>query len=103
MAEMLDDAIDVIEDDRFSAAERALSGAGKSLPNISIAAPRDPRKERKASSVSLPIYVWSELRKRSGMEEEPYNIMILKGLKEIGFNIDEDDLIDPRKLRHMKG
>lgn len=99
MAEILDD---VMEDDRFSVAEQSLGKAAKKLPNISVEKPKAAHKERKASSVSLPAYVWSQLRKRAGMEEEPYNILIMKGLREIGFEIDDDDLIDPRKLRHQK-
>lgn len=99
MSEILDEAMD---DDRFAIAEKSLSKASKKLPNISVENVRPVEKERKASSVSLPGYVWSQLRRRAGIEEQPYNIFILKGLKEIGFEIDEDDLIDPRKLRHMK-
>lgn len=99
MAEILDD---IIDDDRFAVAEQTLDKAARKLPDISVEKTRPAHKERKASSVSLPAYVWSQLRQRAGVAEEPYNILILKGLREIGFEIDDDDLIDPRKLRHMK-
>lgn len=99
MAEMLDD---VMDDDRFAIAEQSLGKTAKKLPNISVDKPRAAHKERKASSVSLPVYVWSQLRKRAGADEEPSNVLIMKGLREIGFDIDDDDLIDPRKLRHQK-
>ncbi len=99
MVEVLDD---VMDDDRFAVAEQNLGKAAKNLPDISINEVREPKKERKASSVSLPGYVWSELRRRAGEEETPYNILIMKGLREIGFDIDDDDLIDPRKSRHQK-
>jgi hypothetical protein len=98
MSEILDD----ITDDRFAIAEQNLEKAAKKLPNISVDKPKALHKERKTSSVSLPSYVWSQLRLQAGMREEPYNTLILKGLKEIGFDIDDDDLIDPRKLRHLK-
>jgi len=99
MPEVLDD---IMEDDRFSVAEKSLGKVAKKLPDISINKPREAHKERKTSSVSLPAYVWSQLRRRAGMEETPYNILILQALQEFGFEIDDDDLIDPRKLRHQR-
>lgn len=103
MAEVLDDAEEYVADDRWENAKKLDMGeVSKSLPDISVAAPRDPKKERKGSAVSLPAYVWTMLRQKSGNDEEPVNVIIMRGLRELGFEIDDDDLIDPRKLRYMK-
>jgi hypothetical protein len=96
----LDDVI--VPDDRFAAAEKALEVAPKKLPSVSPPpAPKSPDRERKASSLSLPEYVWRQLKQRSYGDDEPQNIVVLKALKAYGFEIHEDDLVDPRKLRYQ--
>ena len=89
-------------EDRFAAAERVLEASPKKLPTISPPpAPKNPDRERKASSISLPEYVWKQLKHRAFTDDEPQNIVAMKALKAYGFDIQEDDLIDPRKLRHQ--
>lgn len=101
MAKALDDVAALKDDDRFSAVERKLSGGGRALPNISPVETRAPAKERRNKSMSLPLYVWDQLRDEAYRKREPQNAVILRGLKAIGLDVAEDDLIDPRKLRHQ--
>ena len=82
MAEVLDDAEEYVADDRWENAKKLDMGeVSKSLPDISVAAPRDPKKQRKGSAVSLPAYVWTMLRQKSGNDEEPVNVIIMRGLR----------------------
>lgn len=93
---------DVVVPDRFAMAEKALDNAPKKLPTISpLPEPKSPEKERRNSSISLPKYVWKLLRQRSATDDEPQNVIILRALKAYGFQIDEEDLTDPRKLRYQ--
>ena len=88
--------------DRFAAAEKALDSAVRKLPTIIPAAePKSPGKERRNSSISMPKYVWKHLKHRSAADDEPQNVIILRALKAYGFQIDEEDLTDPRKLRYQ--
>lgn len=99
MAKALDDVVALKQDDRFSAVEKRLSGGGRGLPNISPVETRDPVKERRNSSVSLPVYVWDLLRDEAYRAREPQNVVILRALKAIGLAVDEADLVDPRTVR----
>ena len=96
----LDDV--VVPEDRFAAAERVLEKSPKTLPTISPPpAPRNPDRERKASSISLPEYVWKLLKQRAYTDDEPQNVVVMKALQAYGLEIQDEDLIDPRKLRHQ--
>src|SRR5690606_16025945 len=96
----LDDV--AVPEDRFAAAERALDVAPKKLPSVSPPpAPKSPDRERKNSSLSLPEYVWKQLKQRAYTDDEPQNIVAMRALKAYGFEIHDDDLIDPRKLRYQ--
>lgn len=101
MTEILDDVDSEVIEDRFANAEKALENTGKNLPTISPADPQDPRKKRRNSSVSMPDYVWDLLRDEGYISREPQNVVIMRGLKAIGLLIDEEDLIDPRKVRYQ--
>ncbi len=90
---------EVVLPDRFSDAERAFEGADKKLPNISPQMPRHPDADRRSSSVSLPHYVWELIRDESYRSRDPQNVVILRGLKALGLEIREDDLVDLRKVR----
>lgn len=101
MSEVLDDIDTAGVSDRFAAAEEAFDRAPKKLPTISPAKQLDPNKARRNSSVSMPEYVWELLREEGFKSKEPQNIVIMRGLKAIGLAIDEEDLVDPRKLRYQ--
>ncbi len=56
--------------DRFVSVEKALEASPKKLPNISPPpAPKSPEKERIASSLSLPKYVWKLLKQQAYTDE----------------------------------
>jgi hypothetical protein len=90
---------EVIVPDRFADAERAFEDADKKLPNISPLQTRSPDADRRSSSVSLPHYVWELIRDESYVSRDPQNVVILRGLKALGLNIREEDLVDLRKVR----
>lgn len=106
MAKKLDDvAVDVSNDDRFdrfNAAEERLSKGKTALPSISPTAVPVAEKERRNSSVSMPRYVWKNLGDAAHADDVPQNIYVMKALKAYGIEIDEEDLIDPRKTRNSK-
>lgn len=96
----LDDVF--MPDDRFGAVEKALGAAPQKLPSVTPPpAPKSPDRERKTSSLSLPEYVWKLLKQHSYTDGEPQNIVVLKALKAYGFDIFDDDLVDPRKARYQ--
>ena len=99
MAKALDDVVPLKSDDRFAAVEKRLSGGGRGLPNISPVETPDPAKERRNSSVSLPVYVWDLLRDEAYRTRQPKNVVILRALKAMGLDIHDADLIDPRSVR----
>lgn len=88
--------------DRFSSLEEKLSrgSPATALPNISPAVKPAAHKKRRNSSVSMPQYVWDLLGDHAHQAREPQNIFIMKALKAAGLPIDEEDLIDPRKIRN---
>lgn len=106
MAKKLDDvAVNVSNDDRFerfNAAEERLSKGKTTLPSISPAMQPAVHKERRNSSVSMPVYVWDNLADAAHVAKEPQNIYVMKALKAFGLEIDEEDLIDPRKTRNNR-
>jgi len=90
-------------DDRFGSVESKLSKpSSMSLPNISPTVVPDPQKERRNSSLSMPVYVWDLLADAAHNSREPQNIFVMKALKMAGLPIDETDLVDPRKTRYSK-
>jgi len=91
-----------IPEDKFAAAEKALQSGSKKLPTISPKPEKDEALQRKAKSLSLPQYVWDLLRDAGYENNEPQNIVVLRGLKKLGFAIRDEDLIDPRKLRYQE-
>ena len=104
MAKILDDvATDYKEDSRFMDVEKKLSSKVSALPNISPKIIPHPKKERRNSSVSMPIYVWDLIADKAHAVREPQNIFIMKALKQYGIDIDESDLVDPRKVRYEAG
>lgn len=90
------------DDDRFGRVETKLSRPNIPLPNISPALTPDPQKERRNSSLSMPVYVWDLLADAAHNSREPQNIFVMKALKMAGLSIDEADLVDPRKTRYLK-
>ncbi|HNQ31897.1 MAG TPA: hypothetical protein PKJ68_05435 [Candidatus Woesebacteria bacterium] len=90
------------DDDRFGSVESKLSKPSISLPNISPAVVPDPQKERRNSSLSMPVYVWDLLADAAHNSREPQNIFVMKALKMAGLPIDVADLVDPRKTRYSK-
>lgn len=89
-------------DDRFSRAENVLNAKKTSLPSISPKAKPAAGSERRSSAVSLPDYVWELLRVEAFERREPGNVIIMRGLKALGLDIREEDLIDPRKTRNKE-
>lgn len=95
-------AVSTVNDDRFSAIEEKLNRSNVQLPTISPVERPDPLKERRNSSLSMPVYVWEFLADAAHKAREPQNIFVMKALKLAGLPIDEEDLIDPRKTRYSK-
>lgn len=85
--------------DRFSDAEKAFEKAEKKLPTISPGDERDPLRERKNGSLSLPIYVWDLIRDEAYTSRDPQNVVVLRALKALGLDILEDDIQDLRKAK----
>ncbi len=56
-------------------------------------------KVRKKSSLSMPEYVWDLLWEATRDNREPQGVIVMRGLKALGFDIDEADLVDARKTR----
>jgi hypothetical protein len=56
-------------------------------------------KARKKSSLSMPEYVWDLLWEATKENREPQGVIVMRGLKALGFDIDESDLVDARKTR----
>jgi hypothetical protein len=100
MAKKLDDvAVKVADDDRFDRFEERLSKGKTALPSISPARP-SRQIERRNSSLSMPVYVWDLLADAAHKEKDPQNIFVMKALKAAGLPIQDEDLIDPRKIRN---
>lgn len=91
-----------IADDRFNSIEEKLNRSNTQLPTISPAPIPNPLKERRISSLSMPVYVWDALADAAHNAREPQNIFVMKALKMAGLSIEEEDLIDPRKTRYSK-
>lgn len=85
--------------DRFADAEKAFEKAEKKLPTISPNEERDPSRERKNSSLSLPIYVWDLIRDEAYRSRDPQNVVVLRALKALGLDVLEDDIQDLRKAK----
>ncbi len=95
-------SVPTLQDDRFRAIEEKLNRSSTQLPTISPAERPDPLKERRNSSLSMPVYVWELLADAAHNAREPQNIFVMKALKKAGLPIDETDLIDPRKTRYSR-
>lgn len=95
-------SVPTMSDDRFSAIEEKLNRATTQLPTISPALIPNPLKERRNSSLSMPVYVWDALADAAHHAREPQNIFVMKALKMAGLPIEEEDLIDPRKTRYSR-
>ena len=100
MAKKLDDvAVAVVGDGRFDNVEERLSKGKTALPSISPA--RQTRQvERRNSSLSMPVYVWDLLADAAHNEKDPQNSFVRKAVKGGGLAIEDEDLIDPRKIRN---
>ncbi len=79
--------------------KRRLQGAANELPSLKPPEKPEIVKKRMKRSFSLPEYVWELLWEASKERREPQGVIILRGLKSMGFDIDEDDLRDARKPR----
>jgi hypothetical protein len=103
MAKKLDD-VSVSLDNRFerlSSVESKLTRGATDLPTISPGIRKAPEKNRRNSSVSMPLYVWDLLADAAHKAREPQNVFVMKALKAAGLPIDDEDLIDPRKIRYQ--
>jgi len=47
----------------------------------------------------MPEYVWDLLWDATKESREPQGVIVMRGLKALGFEIDEADLVDARKTR----
>lgn len=80
----------------------ALDEGAAQLPSMKPAAAVRPlavapkQVERANKSLSLPVYVWEALKKRSHETGDPQNVVVMKGLRALGIEIQETDLVDGR-------
>ena len=54
-------------------------------------------KKRVTKSLSMPEYVWEIIFEASYKGREPQGVVVMKALKNMGYPIDEADLVDGRK------
>lgn len=54
---------------------------------------------RKQLSLSIPAYIWEQIRKEAHKEKITKTSLILKALKAYGLTVAEQDLIDGRTIR----
>ncbi len=77
--------------------DKKLAKGGEGLPNISVKPKTDKAKKKRVSSVALPEYVWGLIKAEGYKNSEPGNVVLMRLMKNAGWAIDEDDLIDGRK------
>lgn len=77
--------------------DRRLAKGGEGLPNISVKPKTDKAKKKRTSSVALPEYVWGLIKGEVYKSGEPANVVLMRLMKDAGWPIDADDLIDGRK------
>lgn len=78
--------------------KKRLSEGAKEYPSLKVEK-KDATKKRKKSSLSMPEYVWDILWDATKENREPQGVIVMRGLKALGFDIDEADLVDARKTR----
>lgn len=81
---------------RFSTIETALTKAPAALPSISPVPSPAKGSERRSKSLSLPDYVWDQLRERAFTTRDTQNVVVMRALKMMGFAIHDEDLVDQR-------
>lgn len=79
--------------------KKRLQNAANELPSLNTPAQPNPDKKRVKRSLSMPDYVWELLWEASKDKREPQGVVVMRGLKSMGFQIDDDDLRDARKPR----
>lgn len=79
--------------------KKRLSEGAKDYPSLKVEKKKDATKKRKKSSLSMPEYVWDLLWDATKESREPQGVVVMRGLKALGFDIDEADLVDARKTR----
>lgn len=79
--------------------KQRLSEGAKEYPSLKVDKKKDATKKRKKSSLSMPEYVWDLLWDATKESREPQGVVVMRGLKALGFDIDEADLVDARKTR----
>lgn len=55
--------------------------------------------KRSGHSVTLPDYLWRQLKDRAHQEDSTQSLIIMKALKAAGFTVEQHDLVDGRKIR----
>lgn len=80
--------------------KKLLEEGAKKYPSLTV-----ETKKKKASkatkrvtkSLSMPEYVWELIFEASYKERQPQGVCVMKALKNMGYPIDDEDLIDGRK------
>lgn len=78
--------------------KKRLSEGAKEFPSLKVEK-KETTKKRKKSSLSMPEYVWDLLWEATKENREPQGVIVMRGLKALGLDIDEADLVDARKTR----
>lgn len=105
MTKMTLSGISVPEDPSPEEIMRRLSPKAEQMPSISAAPAKSAERsapviaERATKTISLPQYVWDQIRERSYQRKEPLNVVLMRALKSDGFSVNEEDLVDGRTRR----
>lgn len=97
--------ISVPEDASPDEIMRRLSPKAEKMPSLSASPTKPAEREkpviakRALKTISLPEYVWEQIRELSYQRKEPQNIVLLRALKNDGVRVEEEDLVDGRTRR----